>query len=91
MKIIVAYDIVDNRRRLKMRKFLRELGLNTQKSVFECDVEENDLAALRRYAAKQLNLKEDQLAIYHLCAHCAARAEIQGQGIKIVQQEYQVL
>ena len=91
MRIVVAYDIVDNRRRLKMRKFLRELGLNTQKSVFECEVESDNLEALRRYAAKQLNPEEDQLAVYHLCAHCAAQAEIQGLGIQMVQQEYEVL
>lgn len=91
MRIVVAYDIVDNKRRAKMRKFLRELGLNTQKSVFECEVEESDLAALRRYAAKRLNPEEDQLALYHLCAHCAARAEIQGWSIQMGQQEYQVL
>ena len=91
MRIVVAYDIVDSKRRTKMRKLLRELGLNTQKSVFECDVDEKDLAALRRHAANQLNLEEDQLAIYHLCAHCAARAEIQGQGIQMLQQEYEVL
>ena len=92
MRIVVAYDIVDSKRRAKMRKFLSELGLNTQKSVFECEVEASDLEALRRYAAKRLNLEEDQLAIYHLCAHCAARAEIQGQGIQMVQhEEYQVI
>lgn len=90
MRIIVAYDIVSNRRRLKMHKFLRELGLNTQKSVFECEVEPGELAALRRYAATRLNLKEDRLNIYHLCAHCASRAEVQGLGIEVVQLEYQV-
>ncbi len=90
MKVIVAYDIVDNKRRAKMHKFLRELGLNTQKSVFECDVEADELTALRRYAAKRLNLEEDQLAIYHLCSRCASHAEVQGLGIQIVQTEYQV-
>ena len=91
MRIVVAYDIVDSKRRAKMRKFLSELGLNTQKSMFECEVEASDLEALRRYAAKRLDLEKDQFAIYHLCAHCAARAEIQGQGIQMVQQEYEVI
>ena len=90
MRIIVAYDIVRNRRRTKMHRFLRELGLNTQKSVFECEVSPEELEALRRFARTGLNLGEDRLNIYHLCRHCAEQAEVQGLGIKIVQLHYQI-
>ena len=91
MKIIVAYDIVRNKRRTRMHGFLRELGLNTQKSVFECEVSEAELAALRRFARTSLNLKEDRLNIYHICRRCAEQAEVQGLGIKIVQLAYQII
>ena len=71
MRIIVAYDIVRNRRRTKMHRFLRELGLNTQKSVFECEVSPEELEALRRYPDARLDMREDSLNIYHLCSRCA--------------------
>ena len=58
MRIIVAYDIVRNRRRTKMHRFLRELGLNTQKSVFECEVSPEELEALRRFARTRSRSEE---------------------------------
>lgn len=91
MKIIVAYDIAGNRRREKMHKFLRELGVNTQKSVFECELNREELQALRRFALNQLNMQEDSLNIYHICKQCAARAEVQGLGIQVVQLDYHII
>ena len=91
MRIIVAYDIVRNKRRTKLHKFLRELGINTQKSVFECEVSREELRLLRRYAATRLDMREDSLNIYHLCRRCAEQAEVQGLGIKLAQLDYQII
>lgn len=91
MKIIVAYDIVSNKRRGKTHNFLRGLGLNTQKSVFECELNLDELEALRTFARTRLNLQEDRLSIYHICKRCACQAEVQGLGIQVVQLEYQII
>ncbi len=94
MKIIVTYDIYEDKqgskRRMKLHHFLRELGINTQKSVFECNVSREELRIIRRYAEKNLNLQKDKLRIYHLCKHCYSKALVQGQGIEITQLQYQI-
>ncbi len=90
MRVIVTYDIVTDRRRAKMHRFLRELGINTQKSVFECEVTSEELIAIRRYARGGLDLREDRLRIYHICRRCNENAEVQGRGIKLAQLNYQI-
>ncbi|MBM9520562.1 CRISPR-associated endonuclease Cas2 [Desulforhopalus vacuolatus] len=94
MRVIVTYDIREDsqgtKRRTKLHHFLRELGINTQKSVFECEVSGEELRVIRRYAERSLNLLEDRLRIYHLCSRCCSQAEVQGQGIKITQLQYQI-
>ena len=91
MKVIVAYDIVRNKRSGRMHKFLRELGINTQKSVFECELKRDELLALRSFARNHLNLQEDCLNIYHLCRQCASKAEVQGLGIQVAQLDYHII
>ena len=39
MITLITYDITDPKRLNKLRDFLKEFGLRTQKSVFECDIE----------------------------------------------------
>ncbi len=94
MRIIVTYDIREDqkgsKRRTRLHHFLRELGINTQKSVFECEVSRDELRAIRRYAEKNLNLQEDRLRIYHLCRRCCAKALMQGEGIEVTQLQYQI-
>ncbi|PIE64697.1 MAG: CRISPR-associated endonuclease Cas2 [Desulfobacterales bacterium] len=94
MRVIITYDIKadkkGNKRRRKLHRFLRELGINTQKSVFECELNREELKVVRQYAEQNLNLLHDHLRIYHLCRRCYAKALIQGQGIKISQLQYQI-
>lgn len=44
---IVAYDIANDSRRAKVAQILKEYGRRLQKSVFEIDVEPEDLDELR--------------------------------------------
>jgi len=91
MRVIITYDVTDNKRRGKLHRFLRELGVNTQKSVFECDLNREELQSVRKYCGRLLNNQEDALRIYHICRQCMAKAEVQGKGIKITQLNYQVV
>ena len=36
MNTVITYDIVGNKRRTRFHKFLKELGIRSQYSVFEC-------------------------------------------------------
>ena len=40
MITLITYDITEPKRLVKLHKFLKEFGFNTQKSVFECDIDD---------------------------------------------------
>ena len=66
MCVVVAYDVVDNKRRNRVMKLLKGHGAHVQKSVFECHL---DTAKIRRLAAKLADLideKEDTVRMYIL-------------------------
>lgn len=91
MLTLVTYDVVENTPRTRLHKFLKELGLNTQKSVFECDI---DAAALRRVEARAMELLDseaDSLRIYRICRRCARRVQVQGQGIVLLPRAFEIV
>ena len=91
MIALITYDITDPKRLRRMHKFLKEFGLNTQKSVFECDIDETAVKRIRQYCRQELDLTVDSVRIYQVCAGCLKNVEISGQGIKITQLDYMVL
>ncbi len=91
MNTIVVYDITGNRRRARFHKFMKELGLQSQYSVFECRLDHRELHEIRRYCRDNLALDEDAVRIYHVCRRCMAKAVIQGQGVSLPQLDWMVL
>lgn len=88
---LITYDITDPKRLRRMHKFLKEFGSNTQKSVFECDIDDNALKSIRRFCREELDLKDDQVRIYKICSRCISKVSISGLGIKITQLDYAVI
>ena len=74
MHALIAYDISDNRQRRRFFAYLRELGLNTQKSVFECELEAEDVAKVLKFAASLDMQPQDSVVVYPLCRRCARGA-----------------
>jgi CRISPR-associated protein Cas2 len=91
MRVIVVYDISDNRRRGRIHKYLKTLGVNSQKSVFECDVSRDQLNEIRDVVESELDPSHDGLRIYKLCRHCYGQSIAQGNGVKIMPMKYQVI
>ncbi len=91
MITLVTYDITDPKRLKKMHKFLKEFGLNTQKSVFECDIDQIALKRIRHYCKENLDLSSDAVRIYKICSPCMKKVVISGLGIKIAQFDYAVI
>lgn len=91
MQALIAYDISDDRTRRKFFAFLREKGLHTQKSVFECAMGSEHLTAILR-AAAQLDLEpQDSIVVYSLCRRCANGVIIMGQGSRVEQMDWLVI
>lgn len=91
MNTVVTYDIVSNRRRNKLRQFLKELGIRSQKSVFECRLDSREIREIRHYCRDNLDLQEDSVRIYRVCSSCMAKAVIQGQGISFSRLDWVII
>ncbi len=91
MIVLITYDITDPKRLRKTHKYLKEFGLNTQKSVFECDIDDVAIKRIRRYCKDTLDLASDSVRIYKICSRCMNRVELSGLGIKLTQLDYAVM
>jgi len=91
MIVLVTYDITDPKRLNRTNKFLKEFGLNTQKSVFECDIDDLALKRIRQYCKDNLDLSSDSVRIYKICSNCMKKVKISGLGIKVAELDYMVV
>jgi CRISPR-associated protein Cas2 len=78
--VVVSYDVTDNRRRTKLAHALKDFGERVQLSVFECRLDEKQVAKLRARVARLIKPEEDSVRIYRLCSECSARLELLGVG-----------
>jgi CRISPR-associated protein Cas2 len=78
--LVVAYDIADDRRRLKVMKLLEGYGRHVQESVFECDLEPKAYRQMSQRLLRLVSQREDNVRYYHLCSADVARAETFGVG-----------
>lgn len=78
--VVVAYDITDNGRRLRVARKLRNALDRVQRSVYEGEI---DIAQVERLVTRVVPLleeEEDTLRLYLLCAACRRRIRVYGQG-----------
>ncbi len=78
--VVVAYDIVSDRRRAPIAKVLEGFGRRVQKSVFDCLLTDADVERLRRALWKLIEPTEDSIRFYFLCGRCRQRIDVLGQG-----------
>lgn len=75
MHYTVAYDITDDKRRNRVAKILKDFGTRIQYSVFECNTDRRALLRLQSRLGKVIDLGEDTITFYHLCAACEKRID----------------
>lgn len=91
MNTVIIYDISGNRRRTRFHKFLKELGIPSQLSVFECRLDDRELRLIRRFCLRNLDQKEDSVRIYRVCSRCMRKAVVQGSGVVFSQLDWAIL
>ena len=91
MHTVIAYDISDNENRLKVFRILSELGFNSQRSVFECELQSDEILRLVSRLTSCIDPESDSLLVYPLCRRCAGGVVVLGQGISLVQTDWQVI
>lgn len=63
---LVCYDIADEKRLMKVYRFMRERGIHIQYLVFNCILTDEQLKALKLEIQKLINPRYDDVRIYPL-------------------------
>lgn len=75
-RVVIVYDIVDNKRRKKVSTLLEGYGIRVNRSVFECRFKTKGARQeLVRELLKLLKPKVDSLRIYSVCKNCLLTSE----------------
>jgi CRISPR-associated protein Cas2 len=77
-KYVVSYDMVNQKRRNKVFKLLKDYGQWVQYSVFEVECEEKTWIYLEHRLSKLLGA-QDTLCIYTLCQACSKKTIYKGE------------
>jgi len=89
--VVVSYDVVENRKRARLAKYLKGYMERVQKSVFEGVIADRTLEALTKGIAKRIDRSDDTVRIYTLCERCVSAVEIIGTGVYIEREDEDVL
>ncbi|MBN1935613.1 MAG: CRISPR-associated endonuclease Cas2 [Anaerolineae bacterium] len=81
MFVVVAYDIADDKRRIKVMKLLEGYGTHMQESVFECNLEAPVYREMVSRLRKSIRADQDNVRLYHLCHADIKRIEQIGIGL----------
>lgn len=80
MFILVCYDIPDDKRRTRLSNSLKGFGYRVQRSVFECEVNQQLFDKMAARVKKIINTEEDSVRYYSLCQSCLPKIMIDGLG-----------
>ena len=84
--VVIAYDISNDKRRTKLHNALLDHGTPVQYSVFECLLDEDGLARMKRAVGKIIRPRVDKVRYYYLCQSCLKKVEITS-GVEVLSEE----
>ena len=65
LKVVIIYDISDDKSRYKLAKNLLRYGIRTQQSVFEADINKNELKEIEKLV-KRFSNEIDCVDVYQI-------------------------
>ena len=71
-RVIIAYDVADDRRRYRICKALERYGMRIQYSVFELSMTRKELYKLVDHLNGLIDNTVDRLLVLQLCGGCHA-------------------
>ena len=72
MRIVIAYDIANDRRRIRIQRALLAVGDPVQESLFECELTSREFQRVRERIGRIADAGEDNVRYYPLCKDCLA-------------------
>jgi CRISPR-associated protein Cas2 len=79
-RYVIAYDVPGDRRRNKIARALEGHGERVQYSVFECLLMNEQFDALWEELGNLVDLEQDSLRAYRLCAACDGWTRMLGEA-----------
>lgn len=77
---VLVYDIVNDRRRNRLHRALKDYGAAVQRSVFEFDLGPDEADVMMKRVEALISPEEDTVRLYRLCAACIPDVRILGEG-----------
>ncbi len=71
--VVVAYDVVSDRRRNRLHRKLKGFGEPVQYSVFECVLDAEGLRRVQTMVRREISPRTDTVRYYVLCRACRRR------------------
>ena len=87
MHIIASYDIHDPKRLSRVAKIVKDYGERVLKSVFECNIGENQFAKMQERIDAVIDPVEDSIRFYKVCGKCVKNIEVLGLGLPFVEDD----
>ena len=87
--VLVIYDIVNNKRRMKFAKEMNGYGFRVQKSAFEALIDESLFVKLQRTIPKLIKEDEDSVRIYRMTGY--GDVKLFGTNTKIAPEEVMII
>jgi CRISPR-associated protein Cas2 len=84
--VVVVYDISSDRRRTKLHDVLLNYGTPVQYSVFECLLDKEELAQMKRAVGRAIRPRVDRVRYYYLCQSCLKKVELTS-GVEVLSEE----
>ena len=91
MYVLISYDIVDDRIRIKVMKYLKNYGVRAQKSVYECHLNEDQFDMVKDGLGAFIDKKKDSVRFYKICQSCMEKVEIAGWGVVDEEEDFSIL
>jgi len=80
---LVAYDIADPKRLRLVARICENYGYRVEKSVFECNLNDDQFRALWRDLNAIIDTEEDALVAYRICRACLEEIQTAGCVIRV--------
>lgn len=81
MRVVIAFDVADDKVRYRVVRTLKEYAVRVQKSVFEAaELPKASYLRMRSRLEGLVSRETDSLRYYMICGSCGARTEWFGVG-----------
>jgi len=88
---VLVYDVVNDRRRTRLHRALKDYGTPVQRSVFEFDLSAGEAEKMMERVEALISDDEDTVRLYRLCSACLAETRILGEGALSLDPDFYII